>query len=192
MTLDYIIIVQGGLLMKKRKNVSVILVTVFCMIVLFMGVGYASFQEISTVNGTVNNGSVWNVHFDNIEATVPDGSLAINHQAQLDATKNTALIDVSLSQPSDEISYTLTVVNEGNIDAVVDSIEVAEASDEEVETRVSPISYAVDGLSSGAIIPAGSKATFTVTATYHQTDETVITNERKNVSVVVHYDLRTK
>lgn len=178
--------------MKKKKNIGVSLITIFCMIVLFMGVGYASFQEFSTVSGTVDNGSVWNVHFDKIEATVPDGSLAVNHQAELDATKKTAIIDVSLSQPSDEISYALTVVNEGNIDAIVESIEVAEASDETVETHVSPISYTVDGLSKGATIPAGSKATFTVTAKYNQTDKTAITAERKNVSVVVHYQLRTK
>lgn len=177
--------------MKNKGNMRMILVSVFCMIMLFMGVGYASFQENLNESGTVKNGSRWNIHYEDVTVMAPEGSSAVNHKITFDASKKIAILDMSLMQPSDEIVYTFTITNEGNVDAIIDSIEIVEASNDEAKTYVSPITYTTSGLTNGSNVPAGTTAAFTVTAKYNQVD-TVVNEERKNISVIVHYRQREK
>lgn len=178
-------------MMRNSRNVRTLLVGIACALLLFMGVGYASFQEDMKETGTVNAGDTWKMMYDTIQVELKEGSKAISHQAMLDASKKTAIFDITLNQPGDTISYILTVVNKGNIDAIVESIEVIEDSEDEVVT-VSPILYTVEGLSSGAMIPAGTKANFTVSEEYKKNEDANYLPQRKKVSVIVHYQMRTK
>lgn len=179
--------------MRKNRNARSIIVSILCVAVLFMGVGYASFQEELSVTGTASAGGTWNVHFNSITAMIPEESTAVSNSSLLDAAKKVATFDASLNQPGDQVVYTIGVVNEGNIDAIVESIEVKETAvnNGEASTFI-PISYIVDGLTEGAVIPSGEKATFTVTVNYDDavTDSTVAV--QKNISVTAHYKQRTK
>lgn len=177
--------------MKNKANIRMVLVSVFCIIMLFMGVGYASFQENLNETGTVKNGSRWNVHYEDVSVIVPDGSTAYSNEITFDELKKTAILDMSLMQPNDEIVYTFTIINEGNIDAIIDSIEIVEAEDNEVKTYASPITYTTSGLTNGSNVPAGTTAAFTVSAKYNQVDS-VVNKERKKISVIVHYHQREK
>lgn len=179
--------------MRKNRNTRSIIVSILCVAVLFMGVGYASFQEELNVTGTASAGGNWNVHFNSITAMIPEGSAAVSNRSLLDATKKVATFDASLNQPGDQVVYTVGIVNEGNIDAIVESIEVKETNvnNEEVSTFI-PISYIVDGLTEGATIPSGEKATFTVTVNYDDNDIDSTVTVQKNISVTVHYKQRTK
>ena len=112
----------------KQKN---ILIGGLIAVVLVMAVGYAAFATQLNINGTAEITSTWNVHFDSTKTletqgvftatggalagggtgTAPTGTLSYG-SGNLSAT-----LGVTLRQPGDTATFTLTIINEGSISA---------------------------------------------------------------------------
>ena len=102
--------------MKKRnKSMCIILIV---LILFGVSVGYAAISRTLTINGNseVKENS-WNIYFDNIKIT--EGSVT----ATRDAVINNSSIDFSirLDLPGDFYEFTVDVINDGSIDAMIDS-----------------------------------------------------------------------
>lgn len=117
--------------MKKTKKRNY-LVIALVVILLALAVGYAAFQTQLTITGTATAKGTWNVHFvakgDSGTRIASTGSPAIasdKMSVDLDAKHETATITVDLTQPGQEATVTLPIINEGTVDAVIDGFTIS-------------------------------------------------------------------
>ena len=107
--------------MKKEKKNNFMLILGVILIVAIVTIGYASLQANLEINGTANlGGAQWNVHLDNVVISNSNtGTASILPEVSDDGLS----IDytVTLSTPGDFYEFTVDVVNEGSIDAVLAS-----------------------------------------------------------------------
>ena len=119
--------------MEKNKN---ILIGGLLAIVLVMAVGYAAFATQLTINGNATITSNWDVHFDTTKtelvngvvvgtpglsgATAPTGTIVYQDSSNNSSNLH-AKLNAKLTQPGDTVVFTLTILNDGNLNAVLDS-----------------------------------------------------------------------
>ena len=155
---------------SKHKNA---LIGALLAVVFVMAVGYAAFAQTLTINGSASIDSTWDVHFDGSKtegagivdveaglegATAPDGGIIsyadTNHKANLSAT---------LHQPGDKVTYTLTILNTGSIDAALHepdlTVEGATAGTGTLTQSKGNIQFTVQGLAEGTSLPKTSGST---------------------------------
>lgn len=103
--------------MKGVKNKNIIIIGLV-LIFLLMTIGYASFTQLLSINGTAGIDSSWNVH---IKSIVVSGSSSggTSRSASVSDDGYSASFDVSLISPGDYVTYTVTVENTGTINAMV-------------------------------------------------------------------------
>ena len=116
-------------LSKKQKNNLII--GGLCCILLLMGIGYAAFSTQLKINGTSSISSEWKVLITDITS----GSIVggASNAAEPTHTETTATFSTNLISPGDSITYTITVANQGSIDAVLKNIEVNTGNNEAIE-----------------------------------------------------------
>ena len=100
---------------KNKKSLYSLLIVLF----LCLGVGYAALTTNLSINGIshVSNAS-WDVHWENVQVTtgsVSAGTPTISNQT-------TVSYEITLSQPGDYYEFTVDAVNDGTIDAMIESI----------------------------------------------------------------------
>lgn len=107
--------------MKKNKNQKIF---IFLLLLLAVSVGYALIATTLKINGTSNVKSArWNVYWDNVQ--IKSGSVETTEQnrAQIvDQDKTIVEYTVELSDPGDYYEFTVDAVNDGSLDAMVDTI----------------------------------------------------------------------
>ena len=116
--------------MYKRNNMKI-------MIGAFIGLGtimlvtliYATFTGQLNINGSaVGRESKWDIHFENVSSITTSGTSKVlnSHQPVINSNNPTQIQDyeVSLTSPSDSISFTFDVVNDGNYNAKITSVNV--------------------------------------------------------------------
>ena len=107
---------------KQRRNHIVLLLI---LLLTSISLGYAFLSQELTINGTGKvTASSWNIYFDNLvpnqnNVTLSTGDVA----AAIDTSTNTDVTyTVTLQQPGDFYEFTVDVVNDGSIDAMVGTI----------------------------------------------------------------------
>ena len=176
-------------LSKRQKNNLII--GGLCCILLLMGIGYAAFSTQLKINGTSNISSNWRVLITDITSSdvVGDASNA----TEPTHTETTATFSTNLVSPGDSITYTITVANQGSIDAVLRSIDVNTGSNDAIK-------FVTSGIEEGDILlkettdelkikvsydnsvtsqPSTMASTITVTLNYEQATPTDIENAGK-------------
>lgn len=103
---------------KDRKILYVILVIVLVS-VFTLSIVYAALNAILTIQGSAQISSAeWDVHFDNVNVT--NGSISGDNPRITSAT--TAIFSTTLNMPGDFYEFTIDVVNDGSIDAMIENI----------------------------------------------------------------------
>ena len=106
--------------MKKYNNRKRILF----LLILGLGIGFAYLSTQLNINGATNVlGSKWSVYFDNI--VVSEGSMEAELPT-IDTNKTTVDFGVTLANPGDYYEFTVDAINDGTINAMIDSIEMTE------------------------------------------------------------------
>ena len=103
--------------MNKRKNGNgKLFVLLLLLLVVGVSVGYAALSKTLNINGTSNigNNANWDVHLENVAVT--GGSANATTPAKLSGT-DTIVFAVDLNTPGDFYEFTFDVVNDGTIDA---------------------------------------------------------------------------
>lgn len=150
---------------KKTKNLLVLIVI---LAIVGIAVGYAALSQKLTLNGTATtkSSSDWNIHFGLMEEKTRStmGVEASNYtlnKGNLTGTFSATLI------PGGSITYTVTVVNDGTIDAEAENpvvtLDGSEGVADYIECTVTP------NTNPGAL-PAGATHTYDVTLKYIQDD----------------------
>ena len=100
---------------KKNYNVLIIL------LLICISIGYAVLSTTLNINGksTISK-NTWDVHFDNVQVT--DGSVEAVKIPTIEGN-TTVDFEVGLNLPGDYYEFTVDVVNNGTIDAMIESIE---------------------------------------------------------------------
>ena len=109
--------------MRRRKNNHLFILLL--LVVIGLGIGYAFLSQDLTINGTgkvtANN---WNIYFDNlvfnsgnVDLSTGDSAAVINPTTLTDVTYT-----ITLQKPGDFYEFTVDVVNDGSIDAMIGSV----------------------------------------------------------------------
>ncbi len=165
--------------MSKRKKNNII-IGGLCAIVLLMAVGYAAFASQLKINGTSSIGSEWKVLITDITSGSIVGGASNAEEPTHTAT--TATFKTNLVSPGDSITYTVTVENQGTIDATLTSIDVNTGNNSAIEFETSGIEEGdnlLQGESDELYVkvtysnsvtsqPENTNSTFTVTLNYTQ------------------------
>ena len=123
-----------------------------------MSVGYSILMSELKINGKANITSTWDIRITGITTSSTVGG-AYNVETPT-YTATTAKFHVSLVNPGDSMTYTVTIQNKGTLKAEVDNIDVSESGTD-------AIIYTVSGINNFTAIAAGETVTFTVTAKYN-------------------------
>ena len=184
---------------SKHKNA---LIGALLAVVFVMAVGYAAFAQTLTINGTATIDSTWDVHFDDSKtegagivdaeaglegATAPNGGRIsytdTNHKANLSAT---------LHQPGDKVTYTLTILNTGSIDAALHqpvlTVEGATAGSGLTQSKGN-IQFTVQGLAEGTSLPKNTgSTTVQVIAEYIDTAGNTTSGTQQSATATITID----
>ena len=101
---------------KKTIRISILI------LILLIGIGYAALKTTLKIDGTVNvDKTTWDVHFENVSIT--EGSVTANPAPTTNNTDTTEMTyTINFTKPGDFFEFTVDIVNDGTIDAMVNSV----------------------------------------------------------------------
>ncbi len=149
-----------------------------CAILLIMAVGYAAFQSQLKITGTSNIRSNFLVRITDIQSNVQSGSAS--NAIEPSYTDTTATFKTNLVSPGDSMKYDITVANEGNIDAVLNSIKVNNSNNE-------AITFETSGIEEGDELKASETDILTVIVTYNPSITSQPENTTATITVTLDY-----
>ena len=186
---------------SKRGQRNYIIVAL-CAVLVIMGVGYAAFSQMLTINGTANITNSWCVGFDNtktnalvpkagiIGATAPTGSMSYSGTACESTLQPASSLTAHFYQPGDEIEYTLTIVNKSSVTAAIKSILVDNESVKSNTTKTkNNITYIVNMPESTTLAPNAS-TTMKVIARFQ--NETNVTGNVNGQTETIEVKINTE
>ena len=122
--------------LKSKSDKRNYIIIALCLILVVMGVGYAAFSSLLTINGTANITNSWCVGFDNANTTAyttktgitggtaPTGSISFSGDTCGTKYQPNASLTAAFKQPGDEVEYTLTIKNKSTLPVAIKSILV--------------------------------------------------------------------
>ena len=166
--------------MKQRFNTRQrnYIILGLCSILLIMAAGYAAFSSRLTINGTSNISSEWKVLITDIQSSVLAGEATDAEEPS--HTEATATFKTNLVSPGDSMQYDITVENRGDIDAVLESIDV-NTSDNEA------ILFETTGIKRGDKLLPDESDILTVIVTYNPEITDQPSNLNATVTVTLNY-----
>ena len=164
-------------LSSKQRNYIII---GLCMILVIMGVGYAAFQSQLKISGTSNIGANFNVKITSITPNSIVGT-AENKPEVTTYNDASATFGVSLKSPGDSITYDITIVNQGTIDAVLKTITKTDANN-------SAILFETSGVNEGDELKVGETATMKVKVTYNPEVTSQPTDLDSTLNITLDYE----
>ena len=149
-----------------------------CSILLVMAAGYAAFRTQLNINGTSNITSEFKVLITDIQSSVLAGEATDAEEPS--HTETTATFKTNLVSPGDSMQYDITVENRGDIDAVLESIDV-NTSDNEA------ILFETTGIKRGDKLLPDESDILTVIVTYNPEITDQPSNLNATVTVTLNY-----
>lgn len=110
--------------MEKQRKIKVLSVVALIVAVLGLTVAFAALSQTLTINGTANvDAASWDIHFETISSN-KNGDATINDFPHIAGTSITR-INVTLTKPNDGVEFRTRIVNDGTVDAKIDSAEIS-------------------------------------------------------------------
>ena len=131
-----------------RKSIVFVSILFFAM---FMGIGYAYVRRTLNINNNTKISSLsWNLHFENFNVT--SGSITPLSETLVSDNNMKITTNLEFKNPGEFYEYTVDVVNDGTIDAMIESVDGLEISSEQAQY----FNYSV-GYSDGTAIAQNQK-----------------------------------
>ena len=171
---------------KKRTNPEVrkyYLVGSLCIaIFLMLGIGYAVLSQQLDINGTAQITSNWKILFTSAEEKEMTNATTTRKEIT-DLT--TLTLDVNLTQPGASATYDVVVENQGDLDAVLSSIDgVNEHNNKDPQA----IKVSVENIKVGDPLLAGDQKTFQVKVYWDASVDFNETNMSKEIEITLTYE----
>ena len=123
----------------KRKKYGLLIIAVL----LLVSVGYALINTTLKLNGSSKiKKARWDIYFDKVEHE----SGVTSTETKIDDKKTTVSFDIDLEKPGDYYQFNVDTVNDGTIDAIIDSTELTGLSNTTKEIIDYTVTYS-DGSS---------------------------------------------
>lgn len=159
-----------------RFGKKTIVALALCIGVFFMAVGYSILMSELKINGTANITSTWDVRITGISGSLSGDAYNIEAPSY---TTSTAKFNVSLVNPGDYASYTITIKNQGTLTAILNKLDITSSGTD-------AIVYSVKGLKEGDTIAAGATKTLVIKVDYNSS--TIADPEQRIKKVKVGLD----
>ena len=153
--------------MEKERRTKALLLSTLVVVVATLSIAFAAMSRTLSINGIAKMDTAsWSVYFDNLSnATTVRGAKEVG-KPNISTIDNGILenIKVKLSNPKDEISYTVDIVNDGTIDAEITMIKNIELTDAQKKIFEFKVTYTDTGdvLKDGDLLPAGKTKNITI------------------------------
>ena len=134
------------------RNKKKIIIGVMCLLVLVMVVVYAAFMTRLTINGTGNITSTWNIEITNITSSITGTAYNITEPTYNGAN---ATFNAGLNKPGDKIEYSITVTNNGSVDAIINEVNIK-------TTGSYVIIYTIEGIQNQERLASEANKTFKI------------------------------
>lgn len=171
---------------NSRRTSKKVSITLLFLLVTMMGVGYAYINSTLKIEGTTiitkNN---WNVHFGNIDTV--NGTLNDNESINISQDKTTITFNINLETIEDSYEIDVDIVNDGGIDAMLNSISLTGLSDIQKEYLEFYATYNNgDNLTINDLLPAGE---FDVISVFIKYKEGLTLNDLSNTTEYLSLNL---
>lgn len=137
----------------KKNIVITFLIGIFCI----MSIVYAAFSQSLNIIGSASIDSRWNIKITDVTTKNIVGDAAKAFEPVVSDTAVT--FKTNLVSPGDSMTYSVTVTNDGTIDAKVDSIDIT-------DSKNPAITFNTLGIASNDLLEVGDTQTFDVVVTY--------------------------
>ena len=157
---------------RNRKSTILLLLGI---LVLGLTLGYAYLNTTLKIDGTVNVSSAsWNVYWNNIQLGT-NNVTTVTTPATISTNKTEVAFNVNFSMPGDTYEFTVDAVNDGSIDAMIDTVTTGVYAANGVTQKEMPdyldftVSYHDDvEIEHNHIFAAGSRETYKVRVHYKE------------------------
>ena len=107
--------------MEKERRIKILSIIALIIAILGLTVAFAALSETLTINGTASvEAASWDIHFENLTGPDLEGTGKVNDTATLDGT-TISNVNMSVTKPGDSVTYYFDIVNDGTIDAVLET-----------------------------------------------------------------------
>ena len=147
-----------------------------------LGIGYAILSQQLDINGTAQITSNWKILFTSAEEKEMNNATTTRKEIS-DLT--TLTLDVNLTQPGASATYDVVVENQGDLDAVLSSINgVNENNNKDPKA----IKVSVENIKTGDSLLAGEEKTFQVKVYWDENVDFSETNMQKEIEITLTYE----
>ena len=151
---------------KRNNRHSKSYVFLFFFVLISITIGYAVINTTLNINGNSKlSKNSWNIHFENIAVT-PDSLVSkttkvIQRASIIDDTSIS--FDVLLAKPGDMYEFTVDIVNNGSIDAVLSEVNISGLPEAVGNYFKSSVTYNYNqNIKKGDLLKAGQKDTLRI------------------------------
>ena len=163
---------------KKYYLVGSLCIALFLM----LGIGYAVLSQQLDIKGTAQITSNWKILFTSAEEKEMVNATTTRKEIS-DLT--TLTLDVNLTQPGASATYDVVVENQGDLDAVLSSID---GIDENNNKDPKSIKVSVANIQVGDPLLAGDEKTFQVKVYQDKAVDFSETNMSKEIKITLNYE----
>ena len=147
--------------MKDRRKRNIIIGSLACLLV-FMSVGYAILSATLNIKGKSIFEGNWDIIITNVEMSTTGKGVTGTYSDLAKDNKNLTL-SVELQKPKDEVIYTITVKNQGSIDASLKAVNLE-------STNANEYIEAINTAELGTALFAGQSMTFDIRIRFRDLD----------------------
>ncbi len=166
----------------KVKAQHFLIGTICIAAFLMLGIGYAILSQQLDINGTAQITSNWKILFTSAEENQMVDATTIRKEIT-DLT--TLTLDVNLTQPGASAIYDVVIENQGDLDAVLSSIN---GVDESNSKDPKSIKVSVENIKVGDSLLAGEDKTFQVKVYWDENVDFSETNMQKEIEITLTYE----
>lgn len=111
-----------------KKHTTLVVICFILLLVSIIGISFAMVTTSLDIKGKMKMASAnWNVHFENLQQAKLSGTaIEMDKPSIIDDSTSIVNVNVKLQQPSDSVSYSFDVVNDGGLDAELSSYQIAD------------------------------------------------------------------
>lgn len=160
--------------MKKNNIVITFLIAIVCI----MAIAYAAFSTTLNITGTSNINSTWDIKITDVTTKNIVGEATKAFEPVVSDTS--ATFKTNLVRPGDSMTYTVTVTNEGTVDAKVESIEMTKSPNP-------AIVFSTSGINENDLLKTGESQKYDVTIAYNSNVTTQPTELSGTLTVKLNY-----
>ena len=169
--------------LSSRKQKNIVLGSLGA-IILLMAIGYAAFSTQLNINGTSNISSNWDIRITNIESSLHGGATNAVEPTYDNDNGLTATFSTNLVSPGDYAEYTVTVRNNGDIDATLTNIEITDSNNP-------AIVFETNGLEEGDNLLKQTEDELIVKVSYNSSITSQPSNTTSDITVTLNYEQAT-